>query len=354
MRGLSVQLDLWAAQLIGVDKRSGRLTFSAEGGPASPQAALDYIRHYHRMNPRLGPAVATPLGKFMHCHEHFDEGYVATSPFYQEFLIPHGGRYLTGMKLIDDEDSLFMLGLMRGVGTQPFTAADDETLMALQHHGSEALRNYLHLRETFAELGMARDLLAQFSYPMVLVDETRGIWHRNAAAQSLLADGGTVRERNGMLYCSHPQSDLALTEAIHDLSVAHASGARSGVNRRVVNLRDGSGRRCLAFLSWISPESAMGSFGPTARALVTLHDPAADNATLDPFIVAECFNLTPAEARVAVQVASGASAKQIAQRMGVALPTVRTHLQRVLEKTSVERQADLIRVLLALPSRSLL
>lgn len=350
---LSANLNLWAAQLIGVDKRTGRLCFSAEGGPAPPQAALDYIRHYHAINPRLGPAAATPLGQWMHCHEHFDDSYVATSPFYQDFLIPHGGRYLTGMKLIDDADTVFMLGLMRGVGSPPFTSGDNALLGALQHHGGEALRNFIHLRKTFAELGMAQALLSQFNYPMLLLDETRGIWHRNNAARALLAKGDALTERNGILSCWDAQSDSVLTETIHDLVRAQQPGGVHSPARRVIPLNTGSDRRWLAFLSWISPDAAMGSFGPIGCALLILHDPATDHTALDPFIVAECFNLTPAEARVAVQIAAGLSAKRIAQRMGTAVPTVRTHLQRVLAKTGVERQTDLVRVLLALPSRSI-
>lgn len=209
------------------------------------------------------------------------------------------------------------------------------------------------LRETFAELGMARDMLAQFSYPMLLVDEARGIWHRNNAAQTLLDTVDVICERGGQIFCRDTKSDLKVTAAIQNMFMSQAKGAPKAP-RRVVSLKSASGHRWLAFISWITSESAMGSFGPRGRTLVTLHDPASSKSDLDPFIVAECFDLTPAEARVAVQVAAGANSKQIAQRTGTALPTVRTHLQRVLQKTGVDRQADLIRVLLALPSRTVL
>jgi hypothetical protein len=35
-------------------------------------------------------------GEWANCHEHFDEAFVARSAFYQDFLIPHGGRYVSG------------------------------------------------------------------------------------------------------------------------------------------------------------------------------------------------------------------------------------------------------------------
>lgn len=57
---------------------------------------------------------------------------------------------------------------------------------------------------------------------------------------------------------------------------------------------------------------------------------------MDASLVADCFDLTPAEPAIAVTA-------------GVSRPTVRTHLQRVMEKTGVARQTDLVRLLSELP-----
>ena len=50
-----------------------------------------------------------------------------------------------------------------------------------------------------------------------------------------------------------------------------------------------------------------------------------------------------------MQIAAGSNAKRIAQRTGVALSTVRTHIKRLMHKTGVDRQGDLVRLLLTLP-----
>lgn len=183
---------------------------------------------------------------------------------------------------------------------------------------------------------------------MLLVDETRGIWHQNTAAHELLDRGDVVIESRGSLKCWDAPGDLMLTELIHELSEAKYIGAPTNA-RRVLNLLSERGERWLAFLSWVSPDSAMGSFGSNSRALITLHNPLSEVAALDPFILAECFDLTPAEAKVAVQIAAGACPKQIAKRLGSAIPTIRTHIRHVFEKTGVDRQVDLIRILLSLP-----
>lgn len=344
-------LDLWIVQVLGVDKRTGHLMFSVHGGSCSPQTMLDYFRHYSAIDPRNKPALALPQGEWMHCHEHLDDNFVAQSPFYQDFLIPSGGRYASGTVLLDNEDVVFILAMLRH-GDRPHVTDDDLPLMNhFRYHFTEAIRNMVHLRESYAELGMARELLRQFSYPMLLVDETRGIWHRNDAALELLQSGLFVQERGGMLACRDKDSDAALTEAIYSLDLS-AGRSTTASTRRAVQLRGVNGMPCIALVSAIKPEQTMGVFGHSARALIIFHDPQQTRSELDPFIVAECFDLTPAEARIATQLANGASAKEIALRSGGSLATVRTQIQRVMEKTGVERQADLIRMLLALPVRA--
>lgn len=58
------------------------------------------------------------------------------------------------------------------------------------------------------------------------------------------------------------------------------------------------------------------------------------------------FGLSPAQQRVAELVGEGLTLDEIAARLGVSLNTVRTHLNRVFEKTGVRTRPALMRVLL--------
>jgi DNA-binding CsgD family transcriptional regulator len=57
------------------------------------------------------------------------------------------------------------------------------------------------------------------------------------------------------------------------------------------------------------------------------------------------FGLTPAEARVACEVARGCDPKYVADALCVMPSTVRTHLHHVFAKTGTRRQADLMRLI---------
>lgn len=343
--------DLWTAQVIGVDKRNGHLLFSIYGGKATPQTSLDYFRQYGSIDPRVAPGMALSKDQWLHCHLHFDETFVQQSPFYQQFLIPHGGRWLSGTKLLDDDDVIFLLAFMRGKERAPMLPGEFALMDRFKHHFTEALRNLIHVRETYAQIGMSRELLRQFNCPMFLVDETRGVWHVNAAATALLAQHDVVSVDGGYLKCCDKRSDAALSEAIHALRLSNAP-VPGELPRRTVALRRRGGSRCIAIVSAVKAQTAMGAFGHASRALVIIHDPQGSSVPMDAFIVAECFDLTPAEAQVAVQIATGSSVDQIAKQSGVSLPTVRTHLQHALEKTGVARQADLTRLLHGMPFSS--
>jgi DNA-binding CsgD family transcriptional regulator len=55
----------------------------------------------------------------------------------------------------------------------------------------------------------------------------------------------------------------------------------------------------------------------------------------------DLFGLTPAEARVALALTEGLDPAGVAERLGVSMPTVRTHLTRIFDKTETAGQATL-------------
>src|SRR6266404_6422128 len=89
----------FAVQLFGLDTAQGTVSFSYEVGEAPPEAAIDYLRTYHRVDPRAAGVMNLAPGHWLHCWEHFDDAFVANDPFYRDFLIPYGGRYVSGVKL---------------------------------------------------------------------------------------------------------------------------------------------------------------------------------------------------------------------------------------------------------------
>lgn len=66
------------------------------------------------------------------------------------------------------------------------------------------------------------------------------------------------------------------------------------------------------------------------------------------YALQEQHGLTRAEARVAARLAEGMAVPDIARDLRVTVETVRTHLKRAYGKTGARRQAELVRIVLAL------
>jgi DNA-binding CsgD family transcriptional regulator len=88
-------------------------------------------------------------------------------------------------------------------------------------------------------------------------------------------------------------------------------------------------------------------------ALLIVNDPSSQPEGIIPFLVRR-FDLTPGEARVALTLMSGIGVKEAAEQLGVSGNTVRTHLQRIFDKTATKRQAELVRLLCSHPALALL
>ncbi len=85
-----------------------------------------------------------------------------------------------------------------------------------------------------------------------------------------------------------------------------------------------------------------------ARMVVFVADLESHGGALAPRLT-QFFGLSKAEARVAAGIVEGRRLQEIARASDVRMPTVRTQLRAALKKIGVTRQADLVRVVLALP-----
>jgi DNA-binding CsgD family transcriptional regulator len=115
---------------------------------------------------------------------------------------------------------------------------------------------------------------------------------------------------------------------------------------------DGGEETVYAFFTVLSPQGAMGTFGLRPVVMLLFYHPASAPA-IDSSLLFAVFGLTPAECRIATLLAEGLALKQIAQVQGTQHDTVRKQLRSIYQKTSTNRQPELIRLLLHLPHNAI-
>lgn len=339
--------DAWSVQLLGLDKRKGLMSFSFESGSAPGVAQVEYLRYYHRIDPRLGKHVLSPVGEWFSCEKHFDEAFVSTDPFYQDYLIPMGGRYQFSAKLHDDEYSTVRIGHLSRIGNPPLTLAEKAAFSRISAHIRRALDIQRLLDEKSSQPLAGFPLLENMRQPMMLIDHRRTITYCNRNAIGLLARKDFVCEVDGQLACRDADSDHALGAALHEMELLPtAARVARGRDRHSLRLKRKDGRSAAATLLALRPESTLGSFGRTPQALFTLFE-AATAVDVDPFLLSITFDLTPAESRLAVKVVNGHSTEDCARELNVKISTVRSQLVSIYAKTGATGQADLVRMVLS-------
>jgi DNA-binding CsgD family transcriptional regulator len=189
--------------------------------------------------------------------------------------------------------------------------------------------------ETFA------DILDGLSAGMFLVDANARIVHANAAGQVILRAGDFLRATGGRLAAGDAEADQALRDiftaagngdfALGIKGIALPLTARDGEHHVAHVLPLTSGARCRAGVS------------SAAVAALFVHTAAAQTPS-SPEVIARAYKLTPTELRVLLAIVEVGGVPEVAEALGVADSTVKTHLRRLFEKTGAGRQADLVKL----------
>lgn len=340
--GMQAAFSARAAIIQAVDLRDGRILGFHNGGPPMQECVLQYLSGYHAKDPRRSHILARGMDgvdQWWHCHEHFDERFVANNEFYLDFAPAYELRYLATVMLMPAENVLAAFALELPAARGPLNSDEREDARRLGIHMREALLAHERVRQMAAQALAGHGLLQGFVYPMWLMDVDRFVLFANQAAQREVTDETRAAMRGARFALKRDAADRALSERLRQLA-DQGHGATASIDLRAT----ASDPPMWLHLSWMVPGEVLGAFGDRPQVLATLFDPARTRS-LDPFALGNLFGLTPTEARVAARLADGLTADAIAKEHGTALSTVRTHIRQLLAKFGMSRTTDVIRLL---------
>jgi DNA-binding CsgD family transcriptional regulator len=192
------------------------------------------------------------------------------------------------------------------------------------------------------EAAALADTLDGLAAAMFLVEANGRIVHANASGHALLADsGGVLLGKNGKLIAADSHADHALQDAVLNAAPGDSALGAKGIS---VLLGERDGERWLAHvLPLTSGNRRRAQVAYSAVAAVFVRK-AALQAPHPLEVIATTYRLTPAELRVLMMIVEIGGVPEVAEALGISVPTVKTHLQHIFAKTNTSRQADLVKI----------
>lgn len=236
---------------------------------------------------------------------------------------------------------------------EDYTEADRRKLALLLPHFSRALGVMTRLRLSDLKVASSLSAIDQLPIAVLLMSAAGDVLFANREATAMLAGSDALRlDRSGTarglgkLVAKAPAVDRAFARALSSArridDVVHFSSVIKVPNRVV-------GHDWLIQLSRVGLGSAFSAEGELPEVIAFITDPRRP-LDLAPAFLSRTFGLTPAEARAAIAATGGGSLDELAGRLTVSVNTVKSHLKQVYAKTGVGGRAELVRLILGLPS----
>jgi DNA-binding CsgD family transcriptional regulator/PAS domain-containing protein len=267
------------------------------------------------------------------------------SDYYNGFMKPRDMHAVVRMTIAAEPGYRKIISMARPASRGDFGRSEVEQCRALVPHLRRAAQLMRRVEESSIVLTAFSGVLEQSATGVVLLDRNGRLQFANRAARTMAAanDSFTLRrDRIEALNGGDDENRLQRLIAAATRRHARADLARGGVMR----LARRSGKPDLAIA--VAPtdgETVLPQVGPAAFILIC--DPDV-SATLQP-VIRELFGLTNAEAQVAERLMQGETPAQAADALGVKTSTARWHLAALYRKTGTSRQAQLVRLLMAVP-----
>jgi DNA-binding CsgD family transcriptional regulator/PAS domain-containing protein len=307
---------------------------------ADPEGLRAYSESYPKLDPMAGSrsfGVAQVVSAAdLVPYDEFRRG-----RFYREWARPHGWVDVANVVIEKSTTSCTFLSVARDAASG---MVDDEMrrrLALIIPHVRRAwlIGKTIHLGQ--AEAACFSDILDGLNAGLILVDGIGHVVHANAAGNAILGAADFLRTVHGRLVAGDAATNAAFREI---LAAAEGGDTVVGVKGIALPLTAHDGERWLAHVLPLT-SGARRHTGLAYNAVAALF---VRKTTLEAFaspeVIGRMYKLTPAELRVLLAIVDIGGVPEVAAALGVAATTIKTHLNRLFDKTGACRQADLVKL----------
>jgi DNA-binding CsgD family transcriptional regulator/PAS domain-containing protein len=264
--------------------------------------------------------------------------------FFNDFIKPQGFGDLIAIQLLRSGRRMGWLSTARSGIQLRYRERERQLMKLLSPHLCQALTLSDAIELTTLSSNRLEQTVDALSAGVFLTDQEGRIAYMNKTAERQINTGGALQVINRRLTATDQKTNAALARAVAAKACTDAVIAPGGL---ALALPDGSGSGCLASVLPLDGGARRRLMAPfRASAGVFVQDPLMAPRT-DGEAFARLYGLTGAELKVLLALAPGITAREAANALGVRDPTIKTHLQRIYEKTGMSRQSELVRLLLS-------
>ena len=187
-------------------------------------------------------------------------------------------------------------------------------------------------------------MLSRLPFGVLLLDQQGRCLFLNEAAERVInMNDGVSLSAAGRLFAAESSSNARLGRAIHRALAYVVDRTRLPPDGPIALQRNDVTKRYVAFVLPLNRAVvAIGRRVPAA--VVFVRDPNGEK-TISGKRLEILFDLTAAEAKVAMALCDGASLSSCANQNGISIETARSQLKSVFAKTGVHQQSELVALL---------
>ncbi|MGH8352236.1 MAG: helix-turn-helix transcriptional regulator [Pseudomonas sp.] len=302
------------------------------------RAAEAYNSYYCDLDPTRFFMHDRAVGNWYHDLLELGPARIRRDPYYQEYKLPYGMKSVSCVKLHKQGDSEVFLSLVINKDARQPKEQQQKLLSRITPHLLKAAHLSDRLNNLELELAKRDLLLDQHPAPLWLADPDGHVVYSNGAAERRMSQPGfTLYQSFGSLHCK--TQDARLQQLLRQAAGTDNPGRASW-------LRLAPAQAQVLLITPVPAAAPFNRFFQKPLVLLALLEsrPQSD-------VLAELFQLTPAEQRLAELLGQGHTAEGCAERLGVSINTIRSQLRALFRKTDTTRQAELMNLIVRIGQR---
>lgn len=308
-------------------------------GPKSVDAMEAYDRRFFELDPFVG----LPRDRVVVASELVGEREWLDGVFYREYLQPLDILHVIGADIVTSEGEHCGFRATRGHAQPPFSAEDKAVSQLVLPHLKQAVHLHAHLDQIESERRLFSGTIDRLQVGTVTLDAKGEIVSVNEEANAILAEKDGIRLVGGALQAEYKEENAKLQRLTAAALAGQATQAPTVIE--AIAITRPSGRAKLSVLIRVVPEEEWSDGKGQPKVAIFLRNPESKGqGSLD--IVRRLFDLTHAEASLALLLANGMTLDEAAEQLNIRRNTARAHLRSIFSKMGVTRQTELVRLVL--------